>query len=118
MMEESCIGEDSSRRPAGIVYNSGRMGSAHPARRKKLPAVLATLALAAAVEGALRDSAYASTASVSVSNTSLGVTPQLLGYNMGHYMPNSNTSAWLKYSNANAFRYWAASDDYEPTDDL
>jgi autotransporter-associated beta strand protein len=57
------------------------------------------------------------TATVSVVNTPGGVTPRYLGYNMGHYMPGSNTSAWLQYSGVNAYRFWASPGDYEPTDD-
>jgi hypothetical protein len=34
---------------------------------------------------------------------------------MGHYMPGSNTSAWVEYSDVNAYRIWAASSYYEPS---
>src|SRR6266487_6541814 len=56
----------------------------------------------------------AATASVSVSNTAAGVTPRYIGYNMGHYMPGSNTSAWTQYSGVNAYRVWASAGDYDP----
>src|SRR5256885_8376267 len=72
--------------------------------------VLAALALA-------RD-ASSSTATVNVSQTQIGVTPQFIGYNMGHYLPGSNTAAWVDYSDVNAFRVWLNPGDYEPTDDI
>ena len=62
--------------------------------------------------------ATASTASIAVSENQIGVTPTYIGYNMGHYLPGSNTSAWVDYSNVNAFRVWLSSSDYEPTDDI
>lgn len=62
--------------------------------------------------------AWASTAAINVSTTQAGVTPQYLGYNMGHYLPGSNTSAWVDYSGVNAFRVWTSPSDYEPTDDV
>ena len=33
-------------------------------------------------------------------------------------MPGSNTSAWVDYSDVNAFRVWLSPGDYEPTDDI
>ena len=62
--------------------------------------------------------ATASTASIAVSENQIGVTPTYIGYNMGHYLPGSNTSAWVDYSNVNAFRVWLSFSDYEPTDDI
>ena len=69
----------------------------------------AALALAAATRPVL-----AATATVTVNSTTAGVTPRYLGYNMGHYMSGSNTSAWVQYSGANAYRVWANASDYEP----
>src|SRR5688500_2993306 len=54
------------------------------------------------------------TANVSVNATQLGVTPLYLGYNMGHYMATSNTSAWVGYQAPNSFRVWANASEYEP----
>lgn len=64
-------------------------------------AMVAAFALAAL---ALTRDAASSTATVNVSQTQIGVTPQYIGYNMGHYLPGSNTSAWVDYSDVNAFR--------------
>ncbi len=55
----------------------------------------------------------AGTATVNVSSTPVGKTLRHVGYNMGHYLPGSNTSAWVDYSGVNAFRVWAASSEYE-----
>ncbi|HEX8524418.1 MAG TPA: DNRLRE domain-containing protein [Tepidisphaeraceae bacterium] len=61
--------------------------------------------------------AFGAPATITATNAQVGVTPRFMGYNMGHYMPGSNTSAWTQYSGINAFRYWASPGDYEPTDD-
>jgi hypothetical protein len=81
--------------------------------RRRRFALFAAIALAA-----LARHAIASTATVNVSQTQIGVTPQYIGYNMGHYLPGSNTSAWVDYSDVNAFRVWLSPGDYEPTDDI
>src|SRR5438309_7199309 len=81
-------------------------------RPRKSPRLIGAVALAAAV-----DATVARAATVTLSNTAVGLTPRFLGYSMGHYMPGSNTSAWFAYSGANAFRYWGPASDFEPTDD-
>ncbi len=62
--------------------------------------------------------AEASTAAINMTQSQVGVTPQFIGYSMGHYLPGSNTSAWVDYSDVNAFRVWLSPADYEPTDDI
>ncbi len=62
--------------------------------------------------------ATASTATMVVSQKRLGVTPQYIGYNIGHYLPDSNTLAWIEYSGVNAFRVWMGPGDYESNDDI
>lgn len=57
-------------------------------------------------------------AGIAISDAAIGKTPQLIGYNMGHYLPGSNTSSWVDYSGVNAFRVWSSSGYYEPSDDL
>ncbi len=57
----------------------------------------------------------ATTGTVAVTSTQSGVTPKYVGYNMGHYLPGSNTSAWVEFSGVNAFRVWAAANYYEPS---
>ncbi len=66
----------------------------------------------------LSQRAAAAPALITVTQTQIGVTPMYIGYNMGHYLPGSNTSAWVDYSGVNAFRVWLSAGDYEPTDDI
>jgi hypothetical protein len=66
----------------------------------------------------LAPGASAATARVDVANEVVGQTPRYIGYNYGHYMPGSNTSAWVERSGVNLFRVWASPSYYEPTDDL
>lgn len=65
----------------------------------------------------LRASASAATASVVVDDVVVGTTPRYIGFSQGHYLRGSNTSAWVKRSQANCFRIWAAPSFYEPRDD-
>ncbi len=58
--------------------------------------------------------ACATESMVAVSSAQAGVTPADIGYNMGHYLPGSTTSAWVDYSQVNAYRVWASPGDYEP----
>ena len=44
------------------------------------------------------------TATVTVSNRMLGRTPGLIGYNIGHWLPGSNTADWWQHSGVNAAR--------------
>src|SRR5215204_3765060 len=66
---------------------------------------------------AARSALAGNPASFSIHDTPIGVTPRYLGYNMGHYLPNSNTTAWTQYAGVNGYRVWASPNDYEPTDD-
>ncbi len=59
----------------------------------------------------------ASAADLTVSNTVIGKTPAYIGFNMGHFLPGSNTAAWVQYSGANGYRVWASASYYEPKDD-
>ena len=52
---------------------------------------------------------------VTLGNNAVGVTPLYIGYNSGHYLNGSNTSAWVEYSGVNAFRIFAPSSVYEPS---
>ncbi len=51
---------------------------------------------------------------VVVDNVSVGRGMPLVGYNTGHYLPGSNTSAWLAYSRVNAARFFASFSDWAP----
>jgi hypothetical protein len=55
---------------------------------------------------------------VALSNTVAGKTPEIVGYNSGHFMPGSNTADWWRYSGANGARVWPTPTTVEPTDDL
>lgn len=45
---------------------------------------------------------------------STGRTMRYVGYNQGYFMPGSNVSAWLEYSNVNAVRLWMPLDFLVP----
>ena len=49
-----------------------------------------------------------------VDPVSVGGGMPLVGYNTGHFMPGSNTSAWLEYSRVNAARFFAALSEWCP----
>jgi hypothetical protein len=52
---------------------------------------------------------------ITVSTTAAGTTPQYVGFSQGDYAFNTNTSAWVDYSGANAFRIWSTPSSY-PTE--
>ncbi len=56
-------------------------------------------------------------ADISVGANSVGVTPEIVGYNSGHFMPTSNTVDWWRYSGVNGARVWPTPSTIEPTDD-
>ena len=62
--------------------------------------------------------AAVTTASVTVGADVVGTSPMYIGYNQGHFMPGSNTAAWVEHAGINCFRVWASPGYYEPTDDL
>lgn len=51
-------------------------------------------------------------------NSQAGTTPALLGYNLGHFMPDSNAADWFRYSGVDAARIFINVSDIEPTDDI
>src|SRR3954454_15806801 len=55
---------------------------------------------------------------VTASATLAGKTPEIVGYNSGHFMPGSNTADWWRYSNVNGARVWPTPTVVEPSDDL
>jgi hypothetical protein len=44
--------------------------------------------------------------------------PERLGYNLGHFMPQSNAADWFRYSGATAARIFISVSEIEPNDDL
>ena len=67
-----------------------------------------TSAYAAATDSAQRE------LGVVVRNTRVGTGMPMVGYNTGHYLPGSNTSAWLAYSRVNAVRFFASLSEWTP----
>ena len=55
---------------------------------------------------------------ITLSANVVGVTPEIVGYNSGHFMPGSNTHSWWKYSGVNGARVWATPATVEGDDDL
>src|SRR5690606_38962630 len=70
--------------------------------RRKLLVGAAATPIVVATGVAVADSMAATV--VTPSNTVVGPGLPLFGLNMGHYMPGSNTTAWIRYSRINAAR--------------
>jgi hypothetical protein len=80
---------------------------------------LATIAMCAAFVLAPALPAHAVT--VTASATLAGKTPEIVGYNSGHFMPGSNTADWWRFSNVNGARIFSTPTVVEGTqagDDL
>jgi hypothetical protein len=60
------------------------------------------------------DSASAHTTTITVTKEVAGKSMQFVGYNQGFYIPGSNVSGWLEYSNVNSLRVWAALNSFVP----
>lgn len=52
--------------------------------------------------------------SLKVENIQNGKTMKYVGYNQGYYMPGSNASGWLEYSEVNSLRIWTTLNSYVP----
>src|SRR5437016_5890075 len=57
-------------------------------------------------------------ATITVSTTRLGVTPSILAYNAGHFVPGSNTKDWWRYSGTTGARIFITPGNIEPGDDI
>jgi len=51
---------------------------------------------------------------IKIENCVNGKTMKYVGYNQGYYMPGSNVSGWLEYSNINSLRIWTTLNSYAP----
>lgn len=51
---------------------------------------------------------------VAVTKDVIGKSMKYVGYNQGYYLPGSNVSGWLEYSNVNSLRVWTSLNDYIP----
>lgn len=57
-------------------------------------------------------------ANLTVRTNRLGVTPEIVGINSGHFFPGSNTGDWWRYLGVNGGRVFISPSEIEPTDDL
>lgn len=51
---------------------------------------------------------------LTINNIVIGKTMKYVAYNQGYYMPGSNVSGWIDYSNVNSLRVWASINEYVP----
>ena len=54
-----------------------------------------------------------STDSITVTTTSEGTTPSLLGYNLGHFMSSGDAADWFRYSGAKGARVFISASDLQ-----
>ncbi|MDR1009589.1 MAG: hypothetical protein LBM04_00380, partial [Opitutaceae bacterium] len=93
------------------------LSSCHPslplpvmiALKKLIRFHLASAGLLAALTG------HAAPLNITVTSTPEGVTPAVLGYNLGHFMVGSNTADWWRYSNVKAARVFRQPNTVEVT---
>jgi len=78
--------------------------------------ILSSLALCAVV--ALSPSSLALAVNITTSGSVIGQTPEIVGYNSGHFMPNSNTADWWRFSGVNGARIFSTPTVVEASDDL
>lgn len=57
-------------------------------------------------------------ATIAVQATVAGKTPDVLGYNLGHFMPGTNAADWWSYEGIKAARAFISPSDIEPSDDI
>ncbi len=60
----------------------------------------------------------AAAATLTVQTNQLGSTPNLLGYNAGHFYPGSNTREWWRYAGVTGARVFISPSNIEPSDDV
>ena len=51
---------------------------------------------------------------VTITKDVIGKSMKYVAYNQGYYLPGSNVSGWLEYSNVNSLRVWTSLNDYVP----
>ncbi|MEO5997146.1 MAG: discoidin domain-containing protein [Chitinophagaceae bacterium] len=51
---------------------------------------------------------------ITVDNKNSGKTLKYVGYNQGYYIPGSNVSGWIEYSDINSLRLWASLNSFVP----
>jgi hypothetical protein len=55
---------------------------------------------------------------LTVQSTNLGSTPDILGYNLGHFYPGSNTREWWRYAGVTGARMFINPAEIETSDDI
>src|SRR4051812_5719609 len=55
---------------------------------------------------------------VTLSPAVAGKTPEIVGYNSGHFMPGSNVADWWRFSNVNGARIFSTPTVVETNDDI
>ena len=53
------------------------------------------------------------TAALTVQTNKVGSTPELIGYNSGHFYPGSNTRDWWRYSGVSGARFFVSANEIE-----
>ncbi len=87
----------------------------HAPESSKGVLLLVSLFVGAAV---LTPASPARAVNVTASATIAGQTPEIVGYNSGHFMPNSNTADWWRFSGVNGARIFSTPTTVEFSDDL
>lgn len=67
-------------------------------------------------DATLREQKFEKSIRATISTDVTGRTMKYVGYNQGYYLPGSNISGWLEYSNVNSLRVWTSMNDYVPED--
>ena len=63
-------------------------------------------------------SVSAAAATLTLQTNIIGITPEILAYNSGHFYTNSNTRDWWRYAGVNGARVFISPSDIEASDDL
>ncbi len=53
-------------------------------------------------------------AQLTITKNIIGKSFKYVGYNQGYYLPGSNVSGWIEYSQTNSMRVWTSLADYAP----
>jgi len=69
------------------------------------------------VAAAFLSCGVSSAVDITVTGSVAGTTPEIVGYNSGHFMPGSNTADWWRYSGVNGARVWPTPSVVETGDD-
>ena len=76
------------------------------------------LLLAATLGGVLACAGVSSAAVLTLTTNVIGPTPEILAYNSGHFLTNSNTRGWWRYAGVNGARVFLSPSEIESSDDI